>query len=544
MVTSMHKPGWRSRRRSRLSLVERAVPKLGHFSDLDEGPKPTLSSPALTPPLKQALKSPGKALKDGLSPSERVTEESQRLSFDDHQESSGQAAASSSDSETREPDRSGDDDKSSASDASTSRLDENALDDLGPPKVVPVTEPMADAVMTAATAERTVELEQGADRQDDVASSIGPSETKSSETPPADDGTEALAIPAEFDPAVIEASLASLGVKPVSLQGAGNGTDADKDQGPSARPTPADEGPLELEWDSLIGSGFTDPRDRGQPLPAHMDPIIRTLLRQALSDQASWRDRVILVTSPTERVSKTTAAINFAFGLSTIGSHKAVLVDVDMTGAGAVGRLGGANRIGITEALADADLDVDELIVETGLSHLTLVASGRLDDEIIDHFGSQRMLQILRFLTEDPETILVIDAPPILVSQEAAVLNVIAGQVVMAVEAGRTTADQIEHALQRLGDRHNVSLVLNASSGVVSHGDDVPGDASNKDGDMPSKAEEAKRRLVKAAAIFVMMLALVASFVSKGYAATFQYDVSSMDAVERWSKSTGNQGCL
>ena len=32
-TTSMHKPGWRSRRRSRLSLVERAVPKLGRMPE-------------------------------------------------------------------------------------------------------------------------------------------------------------------------------------------------------------------------------------------------------------------------------------------------------------------------------------------------------------------------------------------------------------------------------------------------------------------------------------------------------------------------------
>lgn len=536
----MHKPGWRSRRRSRLSLVERAVPKLGHFSDLDEGPKPTLSSPALTPPLKQALKSPSKAVQDGLSPSDLKADEPNRLAFDEPQEPAGQTALPRSDLETPELGRSDDANKPSGkAKAALGRIETGSVDHVSP-NTDPTREPKVDA---ATATDGIVRSDQKADRHVDIGSSSEPSEpTNASETSSAARGTEALAIPAEFDPAVIEASLASLGVKPVSLQGIGKGDAADIGKG-EAPVAPVDHGPLALDWNSLIDSGFTDPRDRGQPLPAHMDPIIRSLLRQALSDQASWRDRVILVTSPTERVSKTTAAINFAFGLSTIGNHKAVLVDVDMTGAGAVGRLGGAGRTGITEALADKDVDVDDLVIGTGLGHLTLVASGKPDDEIIDHFGSQRMLQILRFLTEDPETILVIDAPPILVSQEAAVLNVIAGQVVMAVEAGRTTVDQIEHGLQRLGDRHNVSLVLNASSGVVSHDDEIPGDASHH-GDMPPKAEEAKRRLVKAAAIFVMMLALVVGSFSTGFAATAYTAAMSEGADERWSEPAGKWDCL
>ncbi|MEM9440591.1 MAG: hypothetical protein AAGA73_09125, partial [Pseudomonadota bacterium] len=443
----MHKPGWRSRRRSRLSLVERAVPKLGHIPELDEGPKPTLSSPALKPPLKQALKATAKS--DRSLPDSRAADDTFDPSSDSPVESKSDPSVSP---------------QSPSTSISGVASEGGATEDLEPLDQRPADLPNVETETTIAAPAEAPELV--ASRSRDLSKTASPVSDPTEPLAPTDDHG-ALAIPAEFDPAVIEASLASLGAKSVSLDGvAADGAHDDDDEPPLGMPGPVDNGPLELDWGALIDSGFTDPRDRGRPLPSHMDPIIRTLLRQALSDQASWRDRVILVTSPTERISKTTAAINFAFGLSTIGNHKAVLVDVDITGSGGVGRLGGADRLGITEALADDELAVDKLTIETGLDHLTLVACGRPDREIIDRFGSQRMLQILRFLTEDPATILVIDAPPILVSQEAAVLNVVAGQVVMAVEAGRTTADQIEHALQRLGDRHNVSLVLNASSGV------------------------------------------------------------------------------
>jgi receptor protein-tyrosine kinase len=491
----------------------------------------------MTPPLKQAKKSSG--TKDAPLSSELATAELKNLALDKGQKSAEQGLEPAIDQETNQPLSSDSPDASDVSNSEEDKRDSNGADATVLSPSVPVSKPLPDEALTAKMMRRNVALDDEVDARDAVPSLSKPSEA---ETSSAIEEAKTPGIPAEFDPAVIEASLASLGVKPVSLQGASNGSDADEEKDRSAQSAPFDDGPLALEWASLVDSGFTDPRARGEPLPSHMDPIIRTLLRQALSDQASWRDRVILVTSPTERVSKTTAAINFAFGLSSVGNHKAVLVDVDVTGAGAVGRLGGFNRVGITEALADEAVDVEDLVIETGLDHLTLVASGRPDDAIIDHFGSQRMPQILRFLTEDPDTILVIDAPPILVSSESAVLNVIAGQVVMAVEAGRTTADQIEHALQRLGDRHNVSLVLNASSGVVSYGDDVVVD-SGPEADMPPKAEEAKSRLFKAAAIVVVMFTLAAGFIANGYAATAQDTAINIHAAERWSEPVGNRGC-
>ncbi|MGI9419415.1 MAG: hypothetical protein ACR2RA_16435 [Geminicoccaceae bacterium] len=272
--------------------------------------------------------------------------------------------------------------------------------------------------------------------------------------------------------------------------------------------------PLEFDWEQLVASGFVDPRDRARPLSKAMNEIIRALIRQALSDQSSWRDRVILVTSPAERSSKTAASINFAFGLTTIANHRVVVVDVATVGLGAVGRLGGGDRVGVAAALADESIAIDDLPIRTDLDRLTLVASGSPDEDTLDRFASRRMLDILRFLTKDPDTILIIDAPPILLSQEAAVLSVVAGQVVMSVEAGRTTADQIEHALQRIGERHNVSLVLNESSGMAA--DDVP--AASGSGD-PAPANRrtpsgSRRRLPRTAA--AATIAAVLAFFGAG----------------------------
>lgn len=517
VTTSIHKPGWRSRRRSRLSLVERAVPRLGlpaGSKTVNAAPPDTTKeadSPA-TPKTGTDLRALESAFKtdtalsitgmqlDRTSQSEEAAEYVPDTLTDVHEDKAAPAEspAAAADVSAPEPVTAADDageagaaperdDEGRTSIIETQESDGIDGDDPLPADLETSLETtVPEAVMSAWQA--TVD--------DEPAAAGGPDAHAD-----ADGLDDADAVPA---PLALAPAGVTLAPKVDSAPETSDALRAPENKAPV-------EPKLALDWAHLIESGYIDPRDRGRPLPAKMDPIIRALVRQALSDQSSWRDRIILVTSPKERAGKSTAAVNFAFGLTTVGGHRAVLVEVDADGLGAVDHLGGRDRIGITDALGDESLTMDELVITTDLDRLTLVASGGPDEALIDHLASRRMLQILRHLTEAPETILVIDAPPILVSQEAAVLSVVAGQVVMAVEAGRTTADEIEHALQRLGERHNVSLVLSENSGVRPKDSSAAGHG-NQPATANRRPPDSRRHLPKAAAAAAGLLALGLSF--------------------------------
>lgn len=503
-TSSMHKPSWRSRRRSRLSLVERAVPSLGRLPASDESARP--AQPELA---------------DGAG------DHAGRMPATTHEETSKEI-----------------DSKAGA-------------DGAGLPSTVPSSDP-ADlpALPTTAVALRdaddlAVEQEPRFDRRD--AEEIS---WRTSDEDDAKDGAANSAFSDRQADAEVDDDIEQLisEDEPASSTIADTADDSAPEQDtsttllnaqPDERSTvedepsaleedrqeaveftepvfgvalPASSPDLTLDWAALVSQGFTDPRDRSQPLPANMGQIARALVRQALSDQSSWRDRIILVTSPREQRAKTIAAINFALALTTVDRHSVVLVDADVDNAGAVERLGGDVTRGLTTALCDDDIDIADLVVETDLDRLTLLASGLPQDDTLDRFASRRMLQVLRFLTKDPETILVIDAPPILLSQEAAVLSIIAGQVVLVVEAGQCTADAIDHALQRIGDRHNIALVLNESSGFDS--DEASGPVGAKVGARAETADETqdpqiRRRLPKAIAAATILAIFI------GFAAWF-----------------------
>ena len=521
-TTSMHKPGWRSRRRSRLSLVERAVPRLGLSSAPRDGTKPPTVPPSQAKPRGNTIAG--------------------AVAFaSDHDVGQTHARTAASDDQNVEQ--------------TAAPLSEQ-LSDETPPQPGDVHDPALEAN------EPSVALLEA-----DGSSIEGQGDISNADVmAPSDDGPAHL--PAD-QPAL--ASIDSQGSpaasqeaeRPVQIETSTDAslssvpdTDADEAATPSVQPPQrsSSDPVFELDWDMLIENGFLDPRDRGRSLAPDMKEIVRVLIRQALSDQASWRDRVILVTSPSGRTSKSTAAISFALGLTTVDNHRTVLVDVDTMGPGAVDRLGCSGRTGISEALADPAIEIGNLEVRTDLDRLTLVPSGPPEGDILDRFASHRMLAILRFLTENPDTLLIIDAPPILDSQEAAVLSVVAGQVVMTVEAGRTTADQIEHALQRIGERHNVSLVLVEPSDDA---DETSPKAASFGGDLLSendrRAAVAKRRPARIAAAIAGMvtIGLIMSMPADGKTSLHEEtsqarDVATMATVppERWPLDSLASGSL
>ncbi len=483
MATSnAYKPGWRSRRRSRLSLVERAVPRLGRIAVSESQPKSD-TSPAL--------------LTHSTFESDRKAETGDRIESDRSLESPSPSEKPAQETEPAEtasslsltiP--------SLPSPQSTEFKEQTAEEEIAPRRLNG-----AEPKTTASQDDAEIELDFNAQ----VAGNAPPADQETYQNPSND------LIPVT-DKAVVSKT-GKLEVLPKVIEGSW-----DNNETPVALDDGTQKEKVELDWATLIPSGLVDPRDRTQPLPANMDEIARALVRQALSDQSSWRDRIILVSSARESRAKSMAALNFAFALTTIDRHSVVLLDANMDGSGAGRHLRIPNHAGLTTALCDSTVEIEEIALETNLDRLTLVSSGAFEEDILDRFASRRMLEILRFFTKDPETLLVLEAPPILSSQEAPVLSVIAGQVVLVVEAGTTDENSINQALKRIGDRHNVSLVLSNHAGIA-YDEPVSGQAPSSDKlALPVRRKSvSKRRLRRAVASSVAGLAFGLSALLPGY---------------------------
>src|SRR3546814_12337461 len=67
------------------------------------------------------------------------------------------------------------------------------------------------------------------------------------------------------------------------------------------------------------------------------------------------------------------------------------------------------------------------------------------------------------------DRILIFDSPPILATSESVVLTSLMGQIVFVVQADRTKRESVDSALDLIGERQHLGLVLNRARGGFGH---------------------------------------------------------------------------
>jgi receptor protein-tyrosine kinase len=131
--------------------------------------------------------------------------------------------------------------------------------------------------------------------------------------------------------------------------------------------------------------------------------------------------RCFVITSAEESEGKSTVAINLASALAAIG-RRVILLEADMRRPMA-GRMLGAHRneAGLSDMLVSDDSLEAFLIPIEGQPGLSLVASGTVPPNSADLLSAGRMADVLAFLRESADYVIV-DAPPLLPVADTRVL--------------------------------------------------------------------------------------------------------------------------
>ncbi|MBS2936437.1 polysaccharide biosynthesis tyrosine autokinase [Nocardioides sp. J2M5] len=183
---------------------------------------------------------------------------------------------------------------------------------------------------------------------------------------------------------------------------------------------------------------------------------LRTNLRFVDVDNEPRR---IVVTSALAGEGKSTVSSNIARLVAQAGTP-VLLVDADLRRPMIASTFEIDGTVGLTQALA-GDVEVRDVIVESGLANLSLLPAGRIPPNPSELLGSLRMKQFIDELSHD--YLVILDAPPLLPVTDAGLLSAFCDGALLVQAAGKTQIEQSEHCrriLDQVGSRL-LGVVLN-----------------------------------------------------------------------------------
>ena len=164
---------------------------------------------------------------------------------------------------------------------------------------------------------------------------------------------------------------------------------------------------------------------------------------------AGESDNVVLVSSPQPGEGKSTIRANLAVALGQSG-RKVVVVDGDLR-MPSMHKLFATNERapGLSNALADREIDPASIIHATDVYGVDLVPSGQTPPNPVELLGSPAMSLVLDRLKKEYDIVLV-DSPPVLAVADASILASQSDGIIMVVDSSTTKSSSFQAALDTL----------------------------------------------------------------------------------------------
>lgn len=223
-----------------------------------------------------------------------------------------------------------------------------------------------------------------------------------------------------------------------------------------------------LDLARLEREGYLVPAQARSQLAEQMRIIKRPLLANARGEsaQALSRPNLIQVVSAMPGEGKTFFAINLAMSIAMEVDLSVLLVDADVLRPSVLARCGIEPARGLMDVLQSPSIELHDVMLRTNVAKLSILPAGTANSQSTELLASSAMEALLDELAAKfSDRIVVFDAPPLIPTTESRVLASRVGQVVMVVEAGKTTHAQVSQAYAAVEQCPVVLSVLNRARG-------------------------------------------------------------------------------
>ena len=221
-----------------------------------------------------------------------------------------------------------------------------------------------------------------------------------------------------------------------------------------------------IPYAKLQELGIVTPTAPRSAIAEEFRTIKRPLLVNIVGDSVTppvANGKLIMVTSALEGDGKTFCSISLALSIAMEQDKRVLFVDGDCAKSTA-GKLLGVQRktAGLIDLIENRGLHPEDVTLDTNMEKLRLLPSGKFHPHSNELLASSRMHElILELAKEDDDRVVVFDSPPLLMTNEAAILASFMGQIVFVVSADQTPQYAVTQAIEHIAEDKMVGMVLN-----------------------------------------------------------------------------------
>ena len=232
---------------------------------------------------------------------------------------------------------------------------------------------------------------------------------------------------------------------------------------------------MKVDLDKLREQSLITPDAERTAIPESFRRIKRHILANVANPKAGLRTNLVMITSPLPGEGKTFCTINLAISIAMEMDRTVLLVDADVAKPSITSMLGikVKEEPGLMDVLLNRNIGLTDALCKTDIAKLTVLPAGTPHARATEVLASERMRALLQEMAERyPDRVIIFDSPPLLAASEACVLASGMGQILLVVEAGKTTETALKDALRRIESTNVVGVLLNkgAAPGSGYHG--------------------------------------------------------------------------
>jgi len=197
---------------------------------------------------------------------------------------------------------------------------------------------------------------------------------------------------------------------------------------------------------------------------------IKTMRTQILSKLKEIGGNSLLVTSANPREGKTFASINLSVSISQELDRTVLLVDADLTDPSKKHYDFARDFFGIdiNKGLSDYllnEAEISDILLNPGVPKLTILPAGKKLLNSAELLGSPRMESLVNEIKSrySSDRIVIFDSPSLLTIADPLVLSSYVDGILLIVEEGKTSEDDLKQTMELLNNKPVLGTVLNKS---------------------------------------------------------------------------------